>query len=162
MPKYDFARSWDIVRYVKELDKRLRKQEVLAGPLAVSSYNVAWTATTTNPSLGDGALVGRYFRSGSIVGVSINLIYGPATNPGSGEWHFSLPLAVTATASYAGSAYAEHLNNKYLGTAILESGSSTCYVETGQATGTWDDSGSNPFAWGSGDVGVITAQYETD
>ncbi|MCD9196084.1 hypothetical protein [Streptomyces albireticuli] len=61
-----------------------------------TSYAVAWTATTTNPSLGNGTLVGQYMKIGTTCHIYIKLVIGSTTNAGSGTYRFSLPFT-TAT-----------------------------------------------------------------
>lgn len=54
-------------------------------------YTVTWTATTTNPSIGNGSLTGAYMQIGSWVRFRISLVFGTTTNAGSGTWAFGLP-----------------------------------------------------------------------
>lgn len=55
------------------------------------SYTPAWTADGSNPSVGNGTLTGRYWRSGSNVTGTINLTVGSSTNLGSGNYFWQLP-----------------------------------------------------------------------
>ena len=55
------------------------------------SYTVSWTAATTNPSIGNGTLSGRYTQIGKTVIGSISLTMGSTTTYGTGAWSFSLP-----------------------------------------------------------------------
>ncbi|WP_275558478.1 hypothetical protein [Streptomyces sp. 5-6(2022)] len=58
---------------------------------AFLTYTPTWTADTTNPSLGNGSLVGRYWRYGTNVVGSINLTVGSSTTLGSGNYFWQLP-----------------------------------------------------------------------
>lgn len=56
-------------------------------------FTPVWTASTTNPTLGNGTLTGRLTRTGKLVNVDIELEFGSTTSPGSGTYTFSLPAA---------------------------------------------------------------------
>ena len=66
------------------------------------SYTVSWTASTTNPSIGNGILNGRYVQIGKTVMGTIEMIVGSTTTYGSGGWYFSLPKAVASNAFLTG------------------------------------------------------------
>lgn len=73
---------------------------------AWASYTPTWTAATTNPSLGNGTLIGRHHKIGRTVLVQINLIPGSTTTFGSGNYSFALPFtAADAGATYVGNAH---------------------------------------------------------
>ncbi|GGP56090.1 hypothetical protein [Streptomyces abikoensis] len=72
-------------------------RQVFYGATAWSTYTPTWTATTTNPSLGNGTLVGSYLITGKICHVSIMLTIGSTTNKGSGAYRISLPVATANT-----------------------------------------------------------------
>jgi hypothetical protein len=69
-----------------------------------SAYTPAWTTTGAgaDPSLGNGTLVGRYFRIGKLVIVWVTLTIGTTTNAGSGVWEISLPFARDVSAGHLG------------------------------------------------------------
>lgn len=58
---------------------------------AWQSYTPTWTASTTNPTIGNGSLVGRYMRIGKTVHVSITIAGGSTTTAGTGTYLFGLP-----------------------------------------------------------------------
>lgn len=60
---------------------------------AWSTYTATWAAATTNPTLGNGTLVGRYIQRGKTITFNIVLTVGSTTNVGSGVYTFSLPAA---------------------------------------------------------------------
>ena len=64
---------------------------------AWTSYTPIWTAVTTNPSLGNGTLNGRYVRSGRTITGYVNLVAGSTTTYGSGDYAFSIPVAASAS-----------------------------------------------------------------
>lgn len=63
------------------------------------SYTPTWTASTTNPSLGNGSIQGKYRRVGSNIEVSIMVVFGSTTTFGSGIFYFSLPSGVAIDTS---------------------------------------------------------------
>lgn len=66
---------------------------------AWTSYTPTWTASTTNPTIGNGSLVGRYKALDSkTYAIVINLSFGTTTTPGSGNYAFSLPSGLTGGA----------------------------------------------------------------
>ena len=56
------------------------------------AYTPVWTAQTTDPSLGDGTLEGRYMRMGKTIFFRIVLTIGATTTLGSNFWKFTLPF----------------------------------------------------------------------
>ncbi|MDQ0795567.1 hypothetical protein [Streptomyces sp. B1I3] len=65
---------------------------------AWSSYTPTWQATTTQPVLGNGTLVGRYLKVGRTVTFTAQLTIGSTTTLGSGNQALGLPV-LTATVS---------------------------------------------------------------
>lgn len=59
-------------------------------------WTPVWTASTTNPSIGNGTLVGKNCVIGNTVHLIIGLVCGSTTTFGSGGWSFSLPFPVKA------------------------------------------------------------------
>lgn len=64
-----------------------------------TSYTPTWSASTTNPTLGNGTIAGRYFRMGRYVFFNIFVVGGSTTTGGSGAYSFSLPTAAATTAA---------------------------------------------------------------
>jgi hypothetical protein len=72
-----------------------------------TAYTPIWTSSGTQPTLGNGTLVGKYSRIGDLVYFSIKLTFGSTTSAGTGDYSFSLPFAMTNTSNgIAGSAAA--------------------------------------------------------
>ncbi|MDG9717394.1 hypothetical protein [Streptomyces sp. DH24] len=73
---------------------------------AWTAYTPAWTASSSNPSLGNATLTGRYMKIGRTVLCHINLTTGSTTTYGTGNYSFSLPAqAANAGASVVGHAH---------------------------------------------------------
>jgi hypothetical protein len=60
---------------------------------AWTAYTPAWTATGTNPTLGNGTIVGHYSRVNKRVDFWIKLTVGSTTSIGSGTYILTLPVA---------------------------------------------------------------------
>jgi hypothetical protein len=59
---------------------------------AWTSWTPTWTSSGTNPTLGNGALVGAYTTIGDLVIARFRLTLGGTTNEGTGNWRFSYPV----------------------------------------------------------------------
>jgi hypothetical protein len=121
-----------------------------------NDYNVLWTATS-NPTLGDGTLWGRYTRIGNTVHAVVRLAYGTTTTPGTGGWVFSLPVASTAQALVTG---AVHIldggtDNK---TGVVIPNSSTTFTVCPEGANQAADG--SPMTWAYGDSMLISVTYE--
>lgn len=57
------------------------------------SYTPTWTASTTNPSIGNGVLEGGYRRFGKLMEFWVRIVAGSTTTFGSGSYIVGLPLA---------------------------------------------------------------------
>jgi hypothetical protein len=69
-----------------------------------TSYTPAWTASTTNPSLGNGILSGRYRRVGDTLQYHIHLTMGSTTTFGTNTWRFGLPTGLSVDFTKIGTA----------------------------------------------------------
>lgn len=59
---------------------------------AFTSFTPAWTATTTNPAIGNGTLTGAYTQVNKLVYAQYTLIIGSTTTFGLGDYRFSFPV----------------------------------------------------------------------
>jgi len=139
--------------------ERLRVKERPVG--AWQSYTPTWTAGTTNPSIGNGTLSGRYIQIGKLVYCQFTMRAGSTTTFGSGNWRFSYPVAPNATYAnlyQVGSIYAldkgaanyngitQYAGVTYMGLII---------------SGNWV-SATAPFTWANGDVLEVNVIYEVE
>ena len=86
-------------------------------------YTPVWTAATTNPNLGNGALVGRYQKTGATVACHINLIPGSSTTFGSGAYSLTIPVpAANAGCTYIGHAHLIAGSTRYGGDFVISPG----------------------------------------
>lgn len=69
--------------------------DVVSDPGAWTAYTPTWTAATTNPTLGNGTVVGRSRTIGKTMELWIKLTWGSTTSAAStGGWRFTIPAAV--------------------------------------------------------------------
>lgn len=57
-----------------------------------TSYTPSWTASTTNPTIGNGTLTGAYRQAGKLVMFRIRIVFGSTTTRGSGEYRWGFPV----------------------------------------------------------------------
>lgn len=83
---------------------------------AWTSFTPVWTGSSTNPTVGNGTLVGSYMKIGRTVHFRIFLTFGSTSTKGSGVYAFSLPVTP-----------ASHSISLPVGTLILDDGTSTYF-----------------------------------
>lgn len=124
------------------------------------AFTPTWTAATTNPSIGNGTLVGRYVKIGKTVICSISLTMGSTTTYGSGNWSLSLPCAVKN--SYSLGQWAS-----YGAGAVYHTGHSFLYPNMSDIVSFVQNAGVNylnattPHTWATGSELHFFATYET-
>lgn len=95
---------------------------------AWTAYTPSWTASTTNPTLGNGTLAGQYIKIGRTCTATVFLTMGSTTTYGSGNYTFSLPfMAASATVSYLGVARLGAARI-WLGHAVVSTGSNLATI----------------------------------
>ena len=130
---------------------------------AMVSYTPTWTASTTNPALGNGTLVGKYLRIGNMCYVRIRLQLGSTSTTGSGNWRFALPFTAQTNSGNDGAptgGYAE--DNGVAGYRIAACSIPTVgtYVEPQNGTGNSSYSSTVPFTWANTDYLTFSIVYE--
>jgi hypothetical protein len=131
---------------------------------AWSSYTPVWTASGTNPVIGNGTIEGYYKVIGKTCFVRGNIAMGSTTTFGSGEWYVSMPftakhadaILLTATLLDNGSAW---YNATMVGArAGFNDKAPIQYQTTG---GTANDVNSiQPFTWTTSDRFIWNGSYE--
>jgi hypothetical protein len=123
------------------------------------SYTPTWTASVTNPSLGNGTLTGRYIQMGKTVNFSVQLNIGSTTTLGSGGWMISVPVTSKTQISLG------------FVVTMLKNGVSWYYGQTNGGFYSYNDrtaptyNGSpvtsvSPFNWSTSDVLAFNGTYE--
>jgi hypothetical protein len=132
---------------------------------AWQTYTPTWTATTTNPTLGNGTLTGAYKQIGKTVFVRVKLSWGSTTTGGSGDWRFSLPVTAASADGiqfpctmldngvhwYEGTVNGTYANNTTYSAIIAKAGNQA-HSDGVNAT--------SPFNWGSADSLQFNGSYE--
>lgn len=132
---------------------------------AWSSYTPAWTATGTNPSIGNGSLIGKYSVMGKTVHVRIAMMAGSSTSFGSGNWQISLPVGVTNTGvgadGHVGIVRGWCASTHRVAAAVTganEPGSGVLSVFSDGSSSAWNSS--TPGTWSNGAFFRIEMTYE--
>ena len=74
-------------------------QFVAAAHLQASNYTPVWSATITEPTLGNGSLTGSYSQVGNFVKADVTLAIGSTTTLGEGRYAFTTPLSASVPKS---------------------------------------------------------------
>jgi hypothetical protein len=110
-----YRRPSDQIRDLKVVDQQITNLQIDARGSELYSYNVVWTAETGTVSLGNGSLIGKYRRVGSMVLVNIRLVIGSTTSQGTGTWNWSPPFQVDTSSYWAGTCIAYNDSNSATG-----------------------------------------------
>lgn len=124
---------------------------------AMVAFTPTWTASTTNPTLGNGTLTGRFKQVDKMVDFTIDLTFGTTTTVGSGQYLFSLPVSAVrgVEKSILATLSLVHGVSRNSGGAVLVN---TGVVRLMQSTAAVSEA--SPFAWASGDVISLAGRYE--
>ncbi len=129
----------------------------------VQSYTPAWTSTSTQPSLGNGSISGKYIKFGKLIYFTVGLTLGSTTTVGTGIWLFSVPVPIhNEVAIFPGStSYVDtSAGGTYYGPLLIKNTSTTVFPTiAGSPIST--PSSTVPFTWASTDVLRISAMYYT-
>lgn len=64
-------------------------------PSVWTTYTPSWTASTTNPTIGNGTLTGRWKRVGDGIMLQLYILFGSTSTTGSGSYEWSIPSGLT-------------------------------------------------------------------
>lgn len=140
-------------------------------PAEWQSYTPSWTASVTDPTLGDGSITGRYIEIGSNVVGNVEIIPGTVGfNRGSGVYYISLPnTAVGVNYQPVGQVVVrdEGPGDTYFGTAVFNANNygrveMWIYTQTGTYAEGAPAAADTPFFFSSNDKIVINFTYEKD
>ena len=131
------------------------------------AFTPTWSAPTTNPSLGNGILDGRYVVFGTMCTLVVGLVMGSTTTYGSGNWSFSLPKSAVNTAgiNFYGVAHIRDSGTaNYERTAQISPSLSTTvinmFTDPTPGSNSQSISATVPFTWGNGDSLGFQITYE--
>jgi hypothetical protein len=134
-----------------------------SGTVTFSDHTATWTAVTSNPAIGDGAITGRYMRVGDWVEGQIRIVMGSTTTYGSGTYRLTVPLSAASswdgritgvfTVLDSSASFAPRV-----GTTKFVTGTDT--IEGMVDAAFWNQGG--PITLANGDVAYLSFGYETD
>jgi hypothetical protein len=123
-----------------------------------TAYTPTWTATTTNPTLGNGTRTAAYMQAGKLVHFRIEVLFGSTTTAGAGAYELTLPVAAAATNYPAGHVVARTSGGTRYGGLVWPQ--TTTLLRGLMFTTDTLLSHAVPVAWASGDRFNITGTYE--
>ena len=129
-----------------------------------TSYSPTWTGSSTNPTIGNGTVVGAYIQFGKTVMFRVDITTGSTTNLGAGAYGVSLPVApmngirqiVPGTLIDGGGSLTARWAANGI-TATDASASITRWIINGNTVDP-----NSPFAWTTGTRFSFTGVYEAD
>ena len=128
-----------------------------------TGFTPTWTASSSNPSIGNGLIEGRYKIVGKTVQVWMMMTAGSTTTFGSGEYKISLPVTGRSLSQVVLNLVmrdeGSRLYNSLAHNGYTTSGSWT----TSEVTLFWDAgvvTNIAPFTWASGDFFIVSGTYE--
>ena len=135
---------------------------------AWTTYTPVWTASTTNPTIGNGTLQGRYIELGSAVFGEVRIVAGSTTNRGSGTYAISLPFSSVGYNHQPIGQITIRDNSAsiiFVGTAVITEGDyGKFYLLMHSQTAVYDEgSGAtheNPVFISASDTILVTFMYE--
>lgn len=124
-----------------------------------------WEASTTDPTLGNGTLAGRYHRFVDMIDFRIHLTYGSTSAPGTGAWSFRPPanLDTGSSEDTVGTAVVldgtTSLNNAY---CTVDSGDSVMRVFAEFSGAPIQLQPAIPITWATDDQVIAAARWFAD
>ena len=153
-----------VIERLTALEREVERLQVKEQPVgAWQSYTVSWTAATTNPSIGNGTLTGRYVQIGKTVICAVSLTMGSTTTYGSGSWNLSLPkTSANSGVYYGGQWMAVDLGTtNHAGQVFLLPNASVINYFLRENVVLDYLNNITPHTWASGDVLRFSVTYET-
>ena len=159
-----------VVGRLNRLGREVERLRVKEQPIVVwTAYTPTWTAATTNPSIGNGTLAGRYTQIGKTCVLVIGLTMGSTTTYGSGNWSFSLPKTAKNTSgiNFLGVAHIRKVGTaNYERVAQISPSLSTTvinmFTDPTPGSNSQSISATVPFTWGDGDTLGVEITYEIE
>jgi hypothetical protein len=144
---------------------KVTRETLLGSQIPWTPYVPVWTASVTNPVIGDGTITGSYTVIGKTCFVRGNIAMGSTTTFGSGEWYVSMPIpAINADAILLTATLLDNGSAWYNATMVgARAGFNTKaplqYVNFTNGTAS-DVNPTQPFTWTNTDRFVWNGSYE--
>ena len=120
-------------------------------------YTPTWTASVTNPSIGNGTLSGKYIQIGKFIQANILIQFGSTTSFGNGDYIFRLPVKAKNNI-YVGPAWGALAGNLYV---FCTANSGLTHIKL-VSNGAWYVAHNKPGIWANGDWITISVSYECE
>ena len=129
-----------------------------------ADYTPTWTASTTNPSIGNGSILGRWIQVGSLVVYLGKILFGSTTSAGSGAYSVTLPVTsanFTGGNGTIGSAWIRDASGADYAFQLVDAGT-FFIIRPGSSSygGNSQWASTQPFSHASGDFISWHAAYE--
>lgn len=147
--------------------QRITAERLRAGQGVWQDYTPSWTASTINPTVGNGQLVGRYMRVGNTLDFMLRIVWGSTTSDGDGPYDFGLPITPRswgAGSNLGGIAgcVIQINSNRYGLNVLLYSTGLVRIADNGASTSGLGSSGYDGHSWADGDLLLMSGRYEVD
>lgn len=145
--------------------QRITAERLRAEQGVWQDYSPSWVASTTNPSVGNGQLIGRWMRVGNTVDFMIRIVWGSTTTSGDGSYDFGMPIPPRSWG--AGSNFGSvgqcviQISSNRFGFGVMLFSTGLVRIADGSTSGL-SASGHNGVAWADGDLLLMTGRYEVD
>ena len=128
-------------------------------------YTPTWSATSgTQPTLGNGSLVGRYQQIGKTVHVFMQLTIGSTSTLSVAQWQLDLPVTAVSGSGLvqvlSGRMWDASATQGYIISAHLTSGTTARLDAQTNSSGLSSVSANGPITWAAGDWIVVQGTYE--
>lgn len=128
------------------------------------TYTPSWTASTTNPTIGNGTIIGAWKQSGTRIDFMMNLQAGSTTTFGTGNYGFTYPFTIKTKftnvygamigACSTGSAF-------FMGLVPSSGGSTSSSFYVVNAAGGTQVSSASPGSWNSGASIEVAGSFQS-
>lgn len=128
---------------------------------AWTGYTPVLTATSVNPTLGNGTIAGRFTRVGKTVTFFIQTVIGSTTTVGTGSYIWTLPVAslqgIHQVTSGSGNFFDTSAGSDFGGWGVVQTSSTAVGLRSSTATAV---GAAVPVVPATGDIITIMATYE--
>ena len=129
---------------------------------AWTAYTPTWTASTTNPVIGNGTITGSWVQFGKTIHFRATITPGSTTTFGAGAYSVSIPATSAAFEQLVTLVHAKGTTNIYSGVGRISASSTTVtrslFVQGASSTLGWTPT--VPATLASADVVTITGTYQ--
>lgn len=126
---------------------------------APSTYAPSWTASVTNPTIGNGTITGKFVQVGKLVIAWVRVLFGSTTAAGSGSYFLSLPVTAADAELVFGSGSALDAGTARYSLNVAPDSTTRFSMTEPDLTAPNDVSPTRPFTFGTDDSFGVTAIY---